>query len=74
MIDCPAGKYCDVQTSTTASAPDCEVGKYCPLGSLEQLPCAAGSYQDATAQSTCTACEVGNYCAFEYTLVNTGTS
>lgn len=73
MQDCPAGKYCVEQTTSGTGAPDCDYGKQCPTGSLEQIPCDAGTYQDQQGQASCIACEAGNYCAFEYTLTS-GTS
>lgn len=74
MIDCPAGYYCIESIAASGDAAICDYGKYCPIGALEELPCPAGEYQDAQGQDACITCEAGNYCAFEYTLVNTGTS
>lgn len=58
---CNAGYYCTGGSSTpqqyTASA-----GYYAPEGSVDQVPCAMGTFNPNTAAESCTACEEGKYC------------
>lgn len=60
---CAAGKYCPAG----AAPVDCEVGYYCPANLDYKIRCQPGSYQDATAQSTCKECPIGFYCYFNGT-------
>ena len=68
LIDCPAGSFCIESIDSTANAGTCGYGKKCPLGSLEEIPCEKGYYQDAQGQDSCTLCDSPNYCPFKYTL------
>lgn len=54
---CPATKYCTGSTQN-----DCTQGNYCPLGYDFQIACQPGTYQNLTAQATCTDCPAGYYC------------
>lgn len=40
----------------------CPAGHYCPTGTEGPIPCAPGTYSNASATSTCAACEPGSYC------------
>jgi hypothetical protein len=54
---CPAGKTCDVGTSTPL---DCPIGHYCVAGENKE-PCPAGTYCDDTGLSEPKSCPAGTY-------------
>lgn len=64
---CAAGYYC-VLGATTSTPNDgttgniCPTGHYCPQGSSAPIPCAAGTFQNVTGQSTCHVCTAGKWC------------
>ena len=67
---CSAGFYCS-NGSTTAEpslqsfGDQCPPGAYCPEGSVEPLPCPAGTYNNRSQQtslSDCLVCPAGFYC------------
>ena len=45
---CPGGQNTDQPT-----AYQCSVGHYCPAGSLEEVRCESGTYQDETTKGSC---------------------
>ena len=55
---CPRAYYCP---SSTLALP-CPVGSYCPGETLEPIPCPPSTYNNLTAQPSCTACPTGYYC------------
>ena len=57
---CPGGYYCPNGTSVATLT--CPEGSECPLGSAAPSPCAAGTYQDASGQSSCDVCPAGSFC------------
>ena len=62
---CEQGKYCGAGINEVGVNPlTCDLGKKCPEGSLEQIPCDSGTYQDTQGQSDCNACEAGSYCPY----------
>ena len=49
-----AGYYCPgAQNTDQPIAYQCSVGHYCPAGSLEEIRCESGTYQDETTQGSC---------------------
>ncbi|KAH8052006.1 hypothetical protein JL722_10453 [Aureococcus anophagefferens] len=62
QIACDAGKYSgsgasECSTCTTA----CDAGKYSGSGADECVDCEAGTYQDATGQSSCALADAGSF-------------
>ena len=57
-LGCTAGFYCPLGTQFP-SLP-CPTGSYCPNNSAIASPCAAGTYQSAQAQASCTQCPAGS--------------
>ena len=57
---CDAGFYCPGGQSVAVH--QCPTGKYCPLGSIEPLGCAPGSYQGEVQQPACDPCPERFYC------------
>ena len=48
------GYYCPgAQNTDQPIAYQCSVGHYCPAGSLEEIRCESGTYQDETTQGSC---------------------
>jgi hypothetical protein len=41
----------------------CGFGSYCPVGASNQIPCAPGSYSNASGAESCTPCPPGSICA-----------
>lgn len=61
--DCNAGFYCEGGNSVPSPATNiCAIGYYCPAGSVQQIECDEGNYQDASQQSICPACPANQYC------------
>ena len=64
-LDCPAGSFCTVNTTT----PDtCSAGYYCPLNTKtsNENPCPAGTFSNLTSRTSlddCQPCTPGSYCA-----------
>jgi hypothetical protein len=68
---CPSGaatatptgifSFVDGDTGFNIPAP-CPAGHYCSIGSSYPTPCATGTYQITTGQSSCDACPAGKYC------------
>ena len=51
---CPAGSYCSSGLNSDPDGDatyDCTQGFYCPEGTLEEMPCPAGSYGAAAGLS-----------------------
>jgi len=50
-----------IATPTQSGA--CPAGHYCPAATEYYIPCAPGTYQPSTGQSSCLSCPAGRYCA-----------
>eukprot|EP00606_Chrysophyceae_sp_TOSAG23-5_P001356 GSChrysophyteH2.ASY1.ANO1.1387.1 assembled CDS len=64
--DCTNGYYCPDTGMNDPSVNDCPAGSYCPTGSINPTPCSAGRFSTALnliADSDCTECTPGFYCA-----------
>lgn len=61
---CASGYHCSVAGQSRADPPllACSSGYYCPAGTTAPLTCPPGTYQSATAQSSCLACPAGHFC------------
>ena len=59
---CPAGYYCEVNTTTPV---ECPPGYYCPSMTeyATEFPCSPGSFQNRSGQTTCERCLSGYYCS-----------
>lgn len=57
---CDPGFYCPGGDVTPTLL--CKLGHYCAGGDAVSKPCAAGSYQNATGQSSCIECPPGYWC------------
>ena len=69
---CPPGKLCTIPGLDEPDS-DCAYGHFCPLGSIESVPCPAGTYLDynnGTTYDDCFDCPAGYYCG-EGTTYNT---
>ncbi len=62
--NCAAGKYC----ASSGVEVDCTIGHMCPSGTVAEILCLPGSYQDQVGQATCKDCPAGSYCNFDTTL------
>ena len=51
-----------MSTGLSYGGAECTAGHYCPTGSVEPLPCLAGSYMNHTRASVCDACPAESYC------------
>ena len=63
-LPCPAGTANNPALSVLTSEDDCLVcpaGTFCPTGAEEATNCAAGTFNDAAAQPSCTPCAPGEY-------------
>lgn len=59
----PTGTFSFDYSSGNFNKPGpCPTGHRCPSGSSYPIPCAEGTYQDLTGQSTCKTCPAGYYC------------
>lgn len=60
----PTGTFgFDPSVPSTFNVPGpCPIGHYCPIGSSYPIPCAEGTYQISTGQSSCIDCPPGRYC------------
>ena len=59
---CPGGSYCP--TAVTLTAIPCTPGSYCPEGASAPLPCAKGTYSNATnltSASECAGADPGHF-------------
>ena len=64
-LDCPAGFFCPLNTS---SPEDCLAGYYCPRKTMTSKanPCPAGTFNNLTSRESlndCQECTPGSYCA-----------
>jgi hypothetical protein len=57
---CTSGMFCP--NGTIAPTLVCPAGNMCPAGSGNPVPCAAGTYQSMSSQSSCQACPAGTVC------------
>ena len=48
--------------AVSSSGGPCDAGYYCPVGTANQIPCAAGTYNSIPLQSVCLNCPAGYYC------------
>jgi hypothetical protein len=76
--DCTAGYFCNISATITPvekclqgfycpggdAVPtfECPLGHYCPGFNAVPLPCAAGTFQNTTAQAMCLDCPPGKFC------------
>ena len=49
-------------STNTGTGGVCTIGHSCPSGSSAPVPCAAGTYNNVTGQSSCPQCPAGYYC------------
>ena len=69
--DCDGGYYCPGgQETATPATHQCTLGHYCPVGSLEQVPCPAGEYQDQPTQVLAYTSVSGQSCTQSNTMLN----
>ena len=65
---CSAGYYCSrsattaMPTSSTQGGGVCPVGHFCPRNTSAPFPCAAGTFNNMTQQTSCSTCPPGFYC------------
>ena len=63
---CTAGYYCaggsSTATPTGTGGNLCPAGTFCDAGSVQPVPCPAGSYNNVTTQEECTICPSGFWC------------
>ncbi|CBY12491.1 unnamed protein product [Oikopleura dioica] len=62
-ISCSNGYYCP--KGSDKSKPDgrtCSEQNMCPSGSVDEMPCPPGTYQNSGKQSKCNFCRKGHYC------------
>ena len=68
IVACPINKFCPEGLATVAAATTCPKGAYCPAGSMEAIPCIAGSHQPGTGQNVCIDCASPFFCPFMLTV------
>lgn len=74
--DCVAGYLCvEGSTSATPTGSRCALGYYCPAGTLQALPCPAGTYSSSVglpSVSGCSVCPGGRSCSTSALVASDG--
>ena len=70
--ECTQGYYCPGgQTEATPSQFICKPGHFCVRGSLSEVGCGPGTYQDSYGSLSCVTCPDGYYCdPFEFANIS----
>jgi hypothetical protein len=70
---CPPGLFCRTGLQNVSDAVPCPKGHYCPEGTPEPVDCPVGTFNNATQQSSisaCLPCTAGAYCLEESIVPN----